>query len=323
MGGLRGARASRIKVASMVRNVGKKRRNPRTKRKTPVSSSIPEALDFFKLIWRHEDACEEQTDNRLPNLGVKAPQCFAQLGTMLSLLDRLASCWWGCPGGHHVAQYLVGRGASTARAAIRLMRFGFYDEALGLVRNIGELANLLFLFAVDHKALPRWLSADRKTRLRKFTPAKVREELVNLGAPLVIDRDWYSRLSEISTHATPHTTPQAHNPFGIPTLGGNFQEAGVFVVLNELSLAIAMLAVAGSRVAKLENEERKVVRHESQKLIETIGGVTTSELPRYWERLRNQREFRELEAELKRQIAEWRRGSKNVKKSSLSAPVIN
>jgi hypothetical protein len=42
---------------------------------------------------------------------------------------------------------------------------------------IGEVSNLIALSVVDKKALKEWLSSDKKTRLRKFSPSKVRKAL--------------------------------------------------------------------------------------------------------------------------------------------------
>ena len=91
-------------------------------------AAVPEGLSFLNLVWDQEDSCETETDSRIPNMGVKAPKCLEHIGTVLSLLDRMASCWWVCRGGDHLIEYLCGRVASNARAALRLLRFGFYDE---------------------------------------------------------------------------------------------------------------------------------------------------------------------------------------------------
>ena len=48
----------------------------------------------------------------------KAPRCLESLGTVLSLLDRASSCYWGCRGGDHVIEYFAGRVASSSRAAL-------------------------------------------------------------------------------------------------------------------------------------------------------------------------------------------------------------
>jgi hypothetical protein len=103
---------------------------------------FPEAKDFFVRTWQVEDACEVASDDLLPKLGEKAPDCFRNLGTALSLLYRQATCAWGCPGGDHVIEGLVGRAVNSAQGAIRLSRLGYYDEALSLGRSVGEVDDM-------------------------------------------------------------------------------------------------------------------------------------------------------------------------------------
>src|SRR5262245_48629772 len=132
---------------------------------TESDTSVPEGAAFLKLVWDQEDACQRETDTRLPGMGNRAPACFEQIGTVLSLLDRMASCWWACQGGDHIVEYLCGRVASTGRAALRLMRLGFYDESLVLSRGIGEIANLFLLFKEEPRALEEWKVSSRGERL--------------------------------------------------------------------------------------------------------------------------------------------------------------
>src|SRR5262245_13348972 len=107
------------------------------------SLHCPEGLEFLKLASEQEDSCEKHSHTRLLQMGHKAPQCLENLGTVLSLLDRAASCFWGCHEGDHLIEYLAGRVAASARASLRLLYFGFYDESLSITRSIGEAANLL------------------------------------------------------------------------------------------------------------------------------------------------------------------------------------
>jgi len=78
---------------------------------------VPEGLDFLRLVPEQEDHCEERTRKLLPELGQKPPRCLEEFGTVLSLLDSAASCFWGCRGGDHVLEYLARRVASSARAS--------------------------------------------------------------------------------------------------------------------------------------------------------------------------------------------------------------
>src|SRR5260370_41387028 len=92
------------------------------------------------------------------------------LGTLLSLLDRASSCWWGCRQGDHAAEQLVGRCCSYGLCAFRLARSGFYDESIALARTVGEITNLAVLFVTDATLLQDWRTADEKTRRDKYCP---------------------------------------------------------------------------------------------------------------------------------------------------------
>ncbi len=198
----------------------------------PNGQPIPEGHEFLELIWSQEDDCEKDTDARFPEFGVKAPKCLNELGTVLSRLNRLASCWWGCRGGDHIEEYLVGRALTNARASLRLLKFGFYDESLTLTRNIGEVANLFYLFATKPDSCEQWRSLDSRSRQREFGPVAVRKKLEAAGKPIPIDQTLSKGLSEIGVHPTPDIKPEAHNPLGIPMVA-HLQEAGALLALNE------------------------------------------------------------------------------------------
>lgn len=249
--------------------------------------ALPEGLEFLKLIWYQEGRCEDETDRQIPDMGIKAPQCLTNLGTVLSLLDRAASCFWGCPGSDHTIEYLTGRVYSSARASLRLIRFGFYDESLSITRSIGEIANLLFLFFNDRSAFNQWKGSTKRERMNNFSPARVRLALDALGVPLPMEANRYSELCEIATHVTPETKPQAHNLAGRPVLGGYFQEGGVLVSLNELAAAVSIATFASSKLMSLEDEIRKRIGSESLKLLRSVGAVDVIQMPQWWEKLRN------------------------------------
>ena len=239
--------------------------------------NVPEGIYFLQLIWRQEDDCESETDKCIPTLGEKAPLCLERVGTVLSLLDRMASCWWECRCGDHIIEYLCGRVGSSARAALRLLRFGFYDESLFACRAIGEVANLLQLFCIDTNALEEWKN-DRK----KFTPVKVRCKLEELQKEPIIKEDRYRLLSENSVHIGPETRPQAHNVLGIPTSGGRLQKQGVFVCLNEIALPLSCATFFGAILLDYEdNELKKRIFSSAKDLVENIGGMEITAVDNY------------------------------------------
>src|SRR5438128_2238504 len=113
---------------------------------TDLFGSDFSGLIFLNRITELENACAQRTHHRLPELGERAPACYEALGMTLVLLDCAASCWWGCSHGDHRLEYLLGRSANSAYAAILLMTRGYYDQVMSLARALGELANLVVLF---------------------------------------------------------------------------------------------------------------------------------------------------------------------------------
>jgi hypothetical protein len=76
---------------------------------------------------------------------------------------------------------LTAKVVASSLAALRLALSGYYDEALALTRGVGEIANLLFLFAAKPAELERWRHADEALRKKEFGPVKVRITLETLG----------------------------------------------------------------------------------------------------------------------------------------------
>ena len=81
---------------------------------TSETPQIPAGRDFLLLVRIQEDTCEALSWERLPRMGKKTPECLERVGDVLSLLDRMASCWWKCARNDHVVEYLCGRSAQEA-----------------------------------------------------------------------------------------------------------------------------------------------------------------------------------------------------------------
>jgi hypothetical protein len=233
----------------------------------------PIGIDFLELVKTLENECEKYTRERFPSMGAKATKCLEQLGTVLSLTDRAASCFWKCRKGDHIIEYLAGRISTLSRAALRLLLLGFYDESLSLTRSIGEIANLLILFRLDSASFTKWKGLTTKHRLKNFSPFEVRIKLDALSFPTPIDKRRYGKLSEIAAHVTPDTKPQAHNPIRRPTVGAHFQEAGVLIALNELGLATSLATVPLPALLELEEKIHLEFKKEALKLLRLVGKV--------------------------------------------------
>jgi hypothetical protein len=212
--------------------------------------TYPTGIEYLSALAEGEDECAKVTESAIAGMGTKASQCYERLGTALSFLDRIASCYWACAGGDHTIEYLCGRAVGNGRTALRLAKFGLYDEALTLVRNIGELANLLFLFAWSPADLATWKGMSRRERMAVYRPAAVRIKLSKVETKLIPMGDEKHRLlSERAAHVTPDTRPQVHNVLGRPSLGGLFQAVGFLVCLNELALAISYVMFSAQKTS--------------------------------------------------------------------------
>jgi hypothetical protein len=156
----------------------------------------------------------------------EAPESRKRIGIYLDILYRLSTCADGCRGGDHRLEYLCGRAFNLAAGAYELIRIGLYDEALNLLRSLGELVNLLALSVSNGAAFADWAKSDYRERMARFGPAKVRKQIEDAGGALVMDADTYSHLCEIGTHVTPQTAPNLHSGGQNPNVGGVFQEKG-------------------------------------------------------------------------------------------------
>jgi len=119
---------------------------------------------MLRAIGKYEDRCEEATKKYIPRMGKKAPLCYEYLGQLLAYADLIGSCAYGCPGKSedaHAVWNLVARTSSFGRAALRLTKMGFYDETLIIVRNMGEICNLLSLFSLAPETIDEWKKSDR------------------------------------------------------------------------------------------------------------------------------------------------------------------
>ena len=178
-------------------------------------------------------------------------------------------------------EYLCGRSTSSARAALRLIRLGFYDEALGLCRSLGEVANLLHLFSIDRTTFGTWKALSRSERLREFSPLKIRTLLEERGSGPHIDQERYRLLSKRAAHVNPSTRPQAHNILGIPSAGSVVQEEGLLVSINELALPMALVALFGTQLLELERDVQMEIFSAARSLVEFIGRATICDIAAY------------------------------------------
>ena len=238
-------------------------------------SKFPIERAFLELTQELADASSKSTDKFCAEAGKSLPQTMDATGTVLSMLYRLACCYYGCHGGDHQVEWLVGKFVNQAVSAHRLVRAAQYDESLMLIRGMGEIANLLWLFYEDRTELAAWKAADRKARLNNFGPAAVRRRLEvssSLGPP--IDAERYGALCEVGTHPTPALAPGHYSGSGRPVLGVILQEVGVFVCVNELAHTIAMAAIPIVALLDASDDIKAEMKKHSVRLLREIGSFT-------------------------------------------------
>jgi hypothetical protein len=194
----------------------------------------------------------------------------SQTACLLNLLFDFATCAWGCAGRGHLIEAITGKCVSSARAAIRLIDFGHYDEALALIRSIAEVANLFCFFIDDPDQYKSWLSSSRKERLHKFSPVQIRLCIEERGLPIPYDEKRYRILSEAGTHANPEVRPQTHNTYALQTLGGMFQERGYVLCITELALCVAIVGATSVVITDLQQDKRDLIKAKALALWQLI-----------------------------------------------------
>ena len=127
---------------------------------------------FRQIIVQAENRCAKATATELPKAGQEAPACYEVLYAALAITDCTAGCFWGCKGGDHRVEYLIGSATNLTYAALCLMSRGYYDQALSITRTVGEFANLPVLFAFEKSQIDKWKGADNRTRKRAFSPMR-------------------------------------------------------------------------------------------------------------------------------------------------------
>ncbi|WP_156954296.1 hypothetical protein [Paraburkholderia acidipaludis] len=215
-----------------------------------MNTGIPNGSRHIEALRKLRNVTESATIRKFSE---HEPE-LSLIGTSLSALYDAGTCRRQCHGGGHILESICGRAYNLSAAALDLMVSGYYDEALNLIRSMGELSNLLIMSIFDKAALAAWLSSDTKTRIQKFSPAAIRRilEASPEGKRLMYaDKDWYSHFCEAYTHVTPDTVPNHHGEQAI--VGGVFQEKGFLMVLEELTHIVTSIGLVICRYFKFDD----------------------------------------------------------------------
>lgn len=88
-------------------------------------------------------------------------------------------------------------------AALKLTLSGYHQNSALVLRDVLETVFLLDLFRTDRGAIARWRLADKKTRMNRFKPVKVREALDRRDGNTGKKRaQLYELFSELAGHPT-------------------------------------------------------------------------------------------------------------------------
>jgi hypothetical protein len=208
---------------------------------------IPTGLDHLAMVRRGAMFVANETAEHLDAFKVNNDV----IGTALNVIYQAATCHRQCHGGAHVLESLCGRAYNLGCAAYDLTIFGLYDEALNLIRGLGELTNLVMLSAIDPPRIQEWLRANRGERLQKYAPGKVRDMLKAKGIEPCATDKWYREMSESYTHVTPATQPNFHG--GVAFVGGKYEPDGVKKCFGALLYVLSMLAMFIAKFFKYED----------------------------------------------------------------------
>jgi hypothetical protein len=211
-------------------------------------SEIPSALDHIKMLSRinrvNRTASEKILQAHADDLRI--------LGTALNAIYQAATCHRKCWNTGHVLEMMGARIYNLACAAYSLISIGFYDEALNLTRSIGEIANLISLSTTDKVRFREWLESSKTDRIKRFSPARVRE-LLSKGGMVLMDAKWYGELCEDYTHITPKAAPNFHEELKRSIAGGIVQEAGIERALKQLTPIVGMVALLYCRYFQFDD----------------------------------------------------------------------
>ena len=194
------------------------------------------------------------------------------LGELLWWLDGIASCRWGCRGGDHEEEYLLGRISANASAALLLVRRGYIDPASGVFRQLAESTNLLHLFTHSSKDYQEWLSSDEGERKNRYSAFNVRLKLERLGVDPVMGEDAYQVLSKYGTHPGPSAEPRSHDSPEDPTIGTAYRPAVSFIFVVAVTSVVVGALNFGSSIGPLVTVKQDIL-NVAIAAIEEVGNI--------------------------------------------------
>ena len=202
-------------------------------------------------IHVREALCEDVFATWVSERGVEG--VLDTLGELLWWLDGIASCRWGCRGGDHDEEHLLGRVSANASAALLLLKRGYVDQGSGMFRQLAETTNLLDLFMHCSKDYQDWRMSDEGIRKNRYSAFNVRLKLEKSGVRPVMGEDAYQLLSKYGTHPGPGAEPRPHDSQEEPTVGVAYRPAVSFSFVVAVTNAVVRALIFGSDIVPPAN----------------------------------------------------------------------
>jgi len=140
-------------------------------------------------------------------------------------------------------QRLIVRCFNAGASSLRLARCGYYQPALGLVRDIIETTFLLDLFNRVPKEIKQWRTLPGKEREKRFAPFVVRKKLDDFNPGMKSLRtEIYKRFSTYASHPTPEGAAII-SPARMTKIGPFPDKGRLLGVLQELARHLSYTAI--------------------------------------------------------------------------------
>ena len=207
---------------------------------------------MIEILKSFESDCELVTREYIAENAAGYETSWRSFQKLFRHLYLFSCCHWGCHGKEHVFEHLAGKTVTNASVATRAILHGYYDESLALIRNVGEIANLVNLFWANPDKLREWIDVDEKIRRRTFSPARIRKMLEKNGVMVPFEKAHYSFLCETAVHPVPHVSPNTYSNSVQPVLGLVFQEKGFQLSFWNLLWATSVVCGPIAKMAILD-----------------------------------------------------------------------
>ncbi|ASW46210.1 MULTISPECIES: hypothetical protein [Xanthomonas] len=192
------------------------------------------------LLMLH--AGEEELFGRTTQLVSACPDLADHLDITeraMDVMDMLRQHYHG-DDDQRAISHLAMRAFNHLASAWKLTSTGYYQAAGLLLRDLVETTYLVSAFHEDRSLVSRWRTADRRTRLREFSPFAVRKILEDAAGLGKSRREQiYNKFSSLAGHPTPDGFAMLR-PNGMDAQIGPFSDV---TALRALLEEMGMLAI--------------------------------------------------------------------------------